>query len=1192
MTKKYVYRSIDIVNSVSKLISTNQLIQAKDRLLLATSGGQDSISLLVVLNQLAFQMDLHLSLFWCNHLWQIDSFSLMRQIAKISFLFQMDSCFVVTFKPVHSELLARNWRYSCSYRVSLFYNCHKISLAHSGSDRVETILLNLMRGTGTTGLSPLHWTKKISEKFLKKKKHISRLSYFSFFCWSGFMPHERNSENIGIVNGCGMLSASLQSMSTGSLSILRRTQLTHPVGSQITPVLSAMSTQSYASPGSPSGKQKSSPFCFPEGLPGEAQRGLMAKEFQDLMVTTSGFAADVDVHRQAIHKGHFSLIFYKVKLISYSLLEEHIVNRLATIFFGVKLVDTTCIINQVDRHNNFEFVKGSMEPTAVGQFGILTISNDYIVCDWSKRWGRGMRVMERLRSTGVIGKRQLQIDNLHFCHIYLKRYWRELFLIATSWTRLTVAADGVPVKLEFPSLPFYLASLTNFARAKPGVSETSGITNGTPHTYPMHARNRRIRPADNISYATLESSNFFVNIRQVARQKTGLLQIKSPSCVKTKNKKWFHRISSAFFKRCYSASEQTQPYSVSTSVKGSPPEDSKTKNMDGYVLELPSSFADSVRETSETRGSTSVDNERCRKMIANVPLPCSTFALRFTDSPGQIHVNLCGADVNPPFMRDDNKEAQNPPSFTCETSHLVLRSSGKPEGRSARRIDRLQDKSARGSHWCINDIDEKNTVSSGYDQYFQSSKFLRRKNCIFVRPFLSLSRFETGKMCLFWKLPVYPDRSNQRVHFLRNRVRKQLLPTIKLFFNPQIENVLLQFAEITLAEDDYMNQIANRVLQKFLSSFYTENQYIICADAIGNIDNAISPVDPPEDCKTQPRTNAAADCQWVQLNDAFCTLCFPHGGSTGRSAEGSAGGAEGGIEGAQMIHALANSICSALLSPSGISSGFAPVTLHCSLLSTRECAISHWWTPYGSLGECHMRFHMVFTKGSTELTQIAKNTGRSVKPAEQGFCRLLWQGLAKELNDVSTNVEQSPPENFKIKSKDVPSGFAPPSSAKTELSKPNLFSQRIPIITSNHTSNSEFFSKKIVSAQTKNQTLFFIKKLCLASMIASEILHFAIAADEISESSSNLLRHSEAQLFTRGLQLCLTKERFDAVFAPNLIIHFNRLKIKTYSPLIISSLPLALQRRVAKLFLANYLSEEIRYSQIEKFLAMVKKITS
>ena len=111
-----------------------------------------------------------------------------------------------------------------------------------------------------------------------------------------------------------------------------------------------------------------------------------------------------------------------------------------------------------------------------------------------------------------------------------------------------------------------------------------------------------------------------------------------------------------------------------------------------------------------------------------------------------------------------------------------------------------------------------NLISINYWQWFNQKSevdfLIRKKNSSRIRPLLLLNRFDIGKLCIYWQLPVYPDKSNQKLHFLRNRVRKQLIPIIKIFFNSRIEHVLLQFAEIFSAEDSYMNQITSTFFKK------------------------------------------------------------------------------------------------------------------------------------------------------------------------------------------------------------------------------------------------------------------------------------------------------------------------------------------------------------------------------------------
>ena len=83
-----------------------------------------------------------------------------------------------------------------------------------------------------------------------------------------------------------------------------------------------------------------------------------------------------------------------------------------------------------------------------------------------------------------------------------------------------------------------------------------------------------------------------------------------------------------------------------------------------------------------------------------------------------------------------------------------------------------------------------------------------------VRPLLSLTRFDLKKVCNSWKIPLFPDQSNQKLKYQRNRIRKQILPTLRFFFNPQIDTTLFQFIEIINSEQEYMDFITARVVKQ------------------------------------------------------------------------------------------------------------------------------------------------------------------------------------------------------------------------------------------------------------------------------------------------------------------------------------------------------------------------------------------
>jgi tRNA(Ile)-lysidine synthase TilS/MesJ len=69
-----------------------------------------------------------------------------------------------------------------------------------------------------------------------------------------------------------------------------------------------------------------------------------------------------------------------------------------------------------------------------------------------------------------------------------------------------------------------------------------------------------------------------------------------------------------------------------------------------------------------------------------------------------------------------------------------------------------------------------------------------------VRPLLGLNRYDVLKVCKNLQLPVYPDVSNEKLQFLRNRLRKQLLPLLRYLFNRRFDENIFYCSELFLQE--------------------------------------------------------------------------------------------------------------------------------------------------------------------------------------------------------------------------------------------------------------------------------------------------------------------------------------------------------------------------------------------------------
>ncbi|MGF1460429.1 MAG: tRNA lysidine(34) synthetase TilS [Leptolyngbyaceae cyanobacterium] len=138
------------------------LLPAQAKVLIAVSGGQDSQCLLRLLTDLQKQWQWQLYAIHCNHGWRADA------AANAAFVSQLTAdwgvhCMVETATlSSRSEAAARQWRYQTFGRMAQQLGCSHVVTGHTASDRAETLLFNLVRGSGLEGLQALGWQRPLS----------------------------------------------------------------------------------------------------------------------------------------------------------------------------------------------------------------------------------------------------------------------------------------------------------------------------------------------------------------------------------------------------------------------------------------------------------------------------------------------------------------------------------------------------------------------------------------------------------------------------------------------------------------------------------------------------------------------------------------------------------------------------------------------------------------------------------------------------------------------------------------------------------------------------------------------------------------------------------------------------------------------------------------------------------------------
>ena len=172
-------KALDLVKSVNKKLINENIINPNQSLLLAVSGGQDSICLLLLVSQMKDQWRWKVTVLHCNHLWAKDSLIAHSFVFKTVFLFGIPALTGFTLRQVATEQKARDWRLATFQHINLFYNFNRALTGHSSSDRLETGLFNLFRGCGLKGVSGSSW--RVSKTFKCFSK--ARDCFFRGGCW-------------------------------------------------------------------------------------------------------------------------------------------------------------------------------------------------------------------------------------------------------------------------------------------------------------------------------------------------------------------------------------------------------------------------------------------------------------------------------------------------------------------------------------------------------------------------------------------------------------------------------------------------------------------------------------------------------------------------------------------------------------------------------------------------------------------------------------------------------------------------------------------------------------------------------------------------------------------------------------------------------------------------------------------------
>ncbi len=188
---------------VKQTIKKYNLINSGDNIVIGVSGGPDSICLLHILSELRNELDINIFVAHINHMIRAEADNETEYVKEMCkkmhiecFVQKVDVQRIATEQKLGTEEMGRNVRYSFFEEVAKKTNSNKIATAHNSNDKVETVLMNILRGSGLSGLKGIEAIR--GGKFIRPLIEIEREEIEDYCKENNLNPKydKSNNENI------------------------------------------------------------------------------------------------------------------------------------------------------------------------------------------------------------------------------------------------------------------------------------------------------------------------------------------------------------------------------------------------------------------------------------------------------------------------------------------------------------------------------------------------------------------------------------------------------------------------------------------------------------------------------------------------------------------------------------------------------------------------------------------------------------------------------------------------------------------------------------------------------------------------------------------------------------------------------------------------------------------------------------
>ena len=189
-----------VLNTIKKY----DLIRKNDKIICGISGGPDSICMLDILKDLSKQLKFELIVCHVNHLIREEAISDEQYVVNYckennikSYVKRIDVKNYANNNKQGTEEAGRTVRYNFFEEILKKEKANKIAIAHNKNDKIETIIMNMLRGSGVSGLKGIE--PKRENKYIRPLIETERTQIEKYCLENNLQPR---IDKTNFINDC------------------------------------------------------------------------------------------------------------------------------------------------------------------------------------------------------------------------------------------------------------------------------------------------------------------------------------------------------------------------------------------------------------------------------------------------------------------------------------------------------------------------------------------------------------------------------------------------------------------------------------------------------------------------------------------------------------------------------------------------------------------------------------------------------------------------------------------------------------------------------------------------------------------------------------------------------------------------------------------------------------------------------